>query len=279
MFADEVSAKTFSQRRGLKPISEIIQIDSMNDDLRNSLWNVLSEKLFLAYSKYVSFTIYSGKSIEFFIKYMWKNYFKFPLDNLPDSRSLSVRWLFKYFQNCQWNEVYEFLEITINYFKSPELVEDINSVLERELAGYRFVAGTFTDITNEQEIEMLEQAVDDQNFPAVSSHLKRSLALMSNKENPDYRNSIKESISAVESLAKDITGKPKATLGEALKVLEVSNKLHPALKNSFLNLYGYTSDEGGIRHAMLTEPDLTTADAKYFLLSCTSFINYLKSKI
>ncbi len=278
MFAVEVSAKTFSQRRGLKPISEIIQIDSMNDALRNSLWNVLSEKLFLEYCKYV-LTIYSGKSIEFFIKYMWKKYFKFPFDNLPDSRSLSVRWLFKYFQNCQWNEVYDLLEITINYFKSPELVEDINSVLERELAGYRFVGGVFTDITNEQEIEMLEQAVDDKNFPAVSTHLKRSLALMSNKENPDYRNSIKESISAVESLAKAIAGKPKATLGEALKILEVSNKLHPALKNSFLNLYGYTSDEGGIRHAMLTEPDLTIADAKFFLLSCTSFINYLKSKI
>ncbi|WP_292793178.1 AbiJ-NTD4 domain-containing protein [Nostoc sp. NMS7] len=179
----------------------------------------------------------------------------------------------------QWYEVYDFLEFTINYFRNPKLVEHINSVLERELAGYRFVGGVFTDITNEQEIEMLEQAVDDKNFPAVSSHLKRSLALMSDKENPDYRNSIKESISAVESLAKAITGKPKATLGEALKVLEVSNKLHPALKNSFLNLYGYTSDEGGIRDAMLTEPDLTVADAKYFLLSCTSFINYLKSKI
>jgi hypothetical protein len=102
---------------------------------------------------------------------------------------------------------------------------------------------------------------------------------MSNKENPDYRNSIKESISAVESIAKSITGKPKATLGEALKVLEVSNKLHPALKNSFLSLYGYTSDEGGIRHSMLAEPDLTIADAKFFLLSCASFINYLKSKI
>ena len=280
MFTVEVSAKTFSQRRGLKPISDIMQIDGMNDKLRNSLWNVLSENLFLEYSQSLFITIiYSGKSIEIFIKYMWKKYFKFLLDNLPDSPGSSVRWLFKYFQNCQWNEVYDFLEITINYFKSPELVEDINSVLERELAGYRFVGGVFTDITNEQEIEMLEQAVNDKNFPAVSTHLKRSLALMSDRENPDYRNSIKESISAVESLTKAITGKPKATLADALKVLEVSHNLHPALKNSFLILYGYTSDEGGIRHAMLTEPDLTIADAKFFLLSCTSFINYLKLKI
>ncbi|WP_375471883.1 AbiJ-NTD4 domain-containing protein [uncultured Nostoc sp.] len=277
MFAVEVSAKTFSQRRGLKPISEIIQIDSMNDDLRNSLWNVLSTNFFLQYSKFVQVGIVTH--IDVFIKFLWDKYFKYPLDNLPTRPRESVNWLLKYFQNCQWYEVYDFLEITINYFQSPKLVENINFVLERELAGYRFVGGVFTDITNEQEIEMLEQAVDDKNFPAVSTHLKRSLALMSDKENPDYRNSIKESISAVESLAKAITAKPKATLADALKVLEVSHNLHPALKNSFLILYGYTSDEGGIRHAMLSEPDLTIADAKFFLLSCTSFINYLKSKI
>ncbi|MEH1932641.1 MAG: DUF5763 domain-containing protein [Nostoc sp.] len=282
MFADEVSAKTFSQRRGLKAIFEIIQIDSMNDDLRISLWNVLSTNFLLKYSNsriHSSDRIYSGSDIDVFIKYLWEKYFKYPLDNLSAIPGKSVNWLLEYFQQCQWYEVYDFLEITINYFKSPKLVEDINSVLERELAGYRFVGGVFTDITNEQEIEMLEQAVDDKNFPAVSSHLKRSLALMSDKENPDYRNSIKESISAVESLAKAMTGKPKGTLADALKVLEVSHNLHPALKNAFLILYGYTSDEGGIRHAMLTEPDITVADAKYFLLSCTSFINYLKSKI
>ncbi len=32
----------FSQRKGLKPVKSIIQIDSMDTDLRNSLWNALS---------------------------------------------------------------------------------------------------------------------------------------------------------------------------------------------------------------------------------------------
>ena len=152
-------------------------------------------------------------------------------------------------------------------------------MLARELSGFRFIGGVFTNITTEQEVEMLAKETDDKNFPAVSSHLKRALTLMSNREHPDYRNSIKESISAVESLAKIITNMPKATLGDALKTLERSNQIHSALKDSFLKLYGYTSDEGGIRHAMLDEPNLTVDDAKFFLLSCTSFTNYLKSKI
>ena len=198
---------------------------------------------------------------------------------MSNINSAAVTQIFNYFKKCEWYEVYDFMEVTINYFKIPGLVTQVNSILERELSGYRFVGGVFTDIINKQEIKMLEQTISDTEFPAVPLHLKRALALMSDKENPDYRNSIKESISAVESLAKTITGKPKATLAEALKVLESFNKLHPALKNSFLSLYGYTSDEGGIRHAMLSEPDLTAADAKFFLLSCTSFINDLKSKI
>jgi len=137
-------------------------------------------------------------------------------------------------------------------------------VLERELAGYRIIEDVVTEITDEQEIETLTEALEDTRFQGVSNHLKRALELLSNRENPDYRNSIKESISAVESMAKIITQKPKADLEEVLKVLERSGKIHGALKAGFSKLYGYTSDEGGIRHAMLEEPNLSASDAKFF---------------
>ncbi len=167
----------------------------------------------------------------------------------------------------------------LDYFNEKRLIESINVILERELSSYRFVGGTFTDITDTQEVSMLDEAFSDTEFPAVHAHLRRALELLSDRKQPDYRNSIKESISAVESLAQTISGQPKATLGDALKVLERTNKIHPALKEGFSKIYGYTSDEGGIRHAMLDEPNLSPADAKFFLLSCTSFINYLKSKV
>lgn len=272
--------KSFSQRRGLKPVSEVIQLEGMNRDLKNSLWNVLSENFLLEYSDTVKnhygFS-YNSKDIETYIKHLWKDFFKYQLDDLPIYNIVGdIRSKYNYFN---WNEVYDFLEFTINYLESVELVEEVNLVLEKELSGYRFIEGVFAEITDEREIEILQEEISDTDFPAVSRHLQRALELMSDRENPDYRNSIKESISAVESLAKEITRKPEATLGQALKVLEGSKNLHPALKDSFLKLYGYTSDEGGIRHAMLTEPDLTLADARFFLLSCTSFINYLKSKL
>jgi hypothetical protein len=175
--------------------------------------------------------------------------------------------------------VYDFLEFILNTFNEWVSADAVNNVLERELSGYRFIDGVVTDITDKQEVDMLEAALADQDLPSVRKHLRRALELLSNREQPDYRNSIKESISAVESFARTVTGSPKATLGEALKVLGRSSKIHPALEGAFSKLYGYTSDEGGIRHAMLDEPNLSAADAKFFLLSCTSFINYLKSKL
>lgn len=286
-----IPSKRFSERQGFKPVSEVIQVNDINQDLKYSLWNVLSNNFLLKYSDFTSdFTgnIFYGKQIDEFIKYLWMDFLKKPIDDLLSNdlhipsnlyKSEQVNKLRTLFDRFEWFEVYDFLEFTLNYFESVTLVEEVNNILNREFSGFRFVGGVFTDITTEQEVKMLEEALTAKRFPSVSTHLQRALTLMSDQKNPDYRNSIKESISAVESIAKEITGKPKATLGEALKVLESSNKIHPSLKESFSKLYGYTSDEGGIRHAMLSEPNLTAADAKFFLLSCTSFINYLKSKV
>ncbi|MEB7145202.1 hypothetical protein NEM79_21265, partial [Escherichia coli] len=50
--------------------------------------------------------------------------------------------------------------------------------------------------------------------------------------------------------------------------------------SAFSQLYGYTSDQGGICHA-LTEEDVnpTLAEAKFMLVTCSAFSNYLLSKI
>jgi hypothetical protein len=75
-----------------------------------------------------------------------------------------------------------------------------------------------------------------------------------------------------------LTGNPKATLGQALKQIEKDNNIHPALKSSFSSLYGYTSDADGIRHALLEDDNLNQEDAKFMLVACSAFINYLKQK-
>ena len=101
---------------------------------------------------------------------------------------------------------------------------------------------------------------------------------MSDRQNPDYRNSIKESVSALEGMCQKILKKDKVTLGDAICQIEKQYPIHPALKASIKSLYGYTSDADGIRHAMLDESNLSYIDAKFMLVACTNFINYLIDK-
>jgi hypothetical protein len=276
----EESMNSFSQRKGLKPIPEIIQLESMNDSLRNSLWNVLQEllwsgKYFLDSSSIVP-NIYSLSNA------LWFSYFKKPTDSRPYRGEVILSEIREYFFSCPWNEVYDFLEFIVAFGsknQKPNLDKYLNFILERELSGYRFVAGLLTDIINHEELLMIEETSKDSRFSGVSAHIGRALELYADRKNPDYRNSIKESISAVESMSRVVSGDSNATLGDALKTIEKNGQLHKALKEGFLKLYGYTSDAQGIRHAMLDEPNLTAADARYFLVSCSSFVNYLKAQL
>jgi len=86
-------------------------------------------------------------------------------------------------------------------------------------------------------------------------------------------------LSAVEALCILLTGQKKAKLGQALKLLKQNKiEIHQALEKSFSNLYGYTSDADGIRHALLEDPNLDFEDAKFMLVSCSAFVSYLIEK-
>lgn len=277
--------KSFSQRKGIKPVAEIAQVGAMNDELRNSLWNALDTAFWSAegfvYGRHGDYG-----DIEDFSRILWSHHFKKPVDSRP-GRGLPSRGrqilaqIREYFFGCEWNEVYDLLEFLVRIYAKdkPRLPDFLNQILTRELAGYKFIDGILVDITDPQESQMLAEALADTRFAPVRFHLERALNLLSDRKQPDYRNSIKESISAVEAMARVVSQNPKATLGEALKVLEKKGHLHPALKDAFSKLYGYTNDDDGIRHAMLEEPNLNQSDAKYFLLSCTSFTNYLKANL
>lgn len=270
--------KRFSERMGITTNPTTLQVGTMNEELKNSLWNVFDQLIWS--TKDFMVTKYGDPEMVPFSRRLWFHFYKKPVDerpHLPHEKLKIIRT--KYF-DYEWYQVFDFIEFILSYFKERiDIAIYLNLILEQELAGYRIIEGKVIPITDEQEIAMLDEALKDTQFEGVGAHLKRALELLGDRQNPDYRNSIKESISAVEGMAKIIAAKPKATLSDALKILEKSGKLHTSLKKGWESLYNYTSDGDGIRHAMLDEPNLTVADAKYFLLSCTSFVNYLKSHI
>jgi hypothetical protein len=278
--------KLFSQRIGKTPIKIEIQTNSIDTDLRNALWN--SVTLFWN-SILISDNIKSNPDcVQDLLTKLWINFFKNRLDEKPDYCSNFYKYLKHYFFHAEWHEVYDLVDYLPNtyspgYHESPEDVHNYisycNKILEKELSAFRFVNNTLAQISSEEEVNSIEETLNiSDEYKPVKTHLNRALELFSDRKSPDYRNSIKESISAVESYCAILTKDPKATLGQALKQIEKDHALHAALKSSFSNLYGYTSDADGIRHALLEESTLDNEDAKFMLVSCSAFINYLRQK-
>lgn len=183
-------------------------------------------------------------------------------------------------QNCEWYEVYDFIDIhlsSIDEEKKSERSKQYNELLEQEKSGYRIIAREVAPITNETEIQTIEQAASTP-YLSVNQHIKKALAFYADIKCPDYENSVKESISAVEAMCCIITGKD-ATLNKAIEKLKNNGvHIHPALEKAFISLYAYTCDEKGIRHAGIDFINAPAEDAKYMLVSCSAFVNYLIEK-
>lgn len=129
--------------------------------------------------------------------------------------------------------------------------------------------------------EATQQAIEtihEGGMDGAAAHLRQAVEHINAQQ---YADSIADSISAVESVARMIDPEENGTLGPALDSLERVELLrHRALKDAFKKLYGYTSDEPGIRHALLDKdsPDVGLDEAMFMFGACASFAAYLVSK-
>ncbi|OEF96164.1 AbiJ-NTD4 domain-containing protein [Desulfuribacillus alkaliarsenatis] len=270
----------FSQRYGYVEVRDVIQHECLDEQTRNQIWNLLSTRLLEGIRRG-----YISPELDDFSRLLWQHYFKKTYDTIPGDYHELILDLKFYFFTATWYEALDFIEAFPNYYKSNAFVKEvyckeINTILEKENSAYRFVNTSIVEITNQIEIDTIESAFRlEAKYKSVRIHLETALELLADKENPDYRNSVKESVSAVESMCKILTGDAKATLGKTLDKLESTRNLHTALKESYKKLYGYSSDADGIRHALSDVSTVKYKDAIYMLINCSSFINYLRADL
>jgi hypothetical protein len=112
-------------------------------------------------------------------------------------------------------------------------------------------------------------------FNGARAHLRKAAEELTAGH---YADSVRESIHAVEGVARILES--SASLSGALDRLEKSVKIHAAMKRGFLSLYGYTSDEDGIRHALLDDgtAKVDETDALFMIGACAAFVSYLINK-
>lgn len=264
---------SFSQRMGLE-IEKAIQKEGIDRELRTALWNIV-----YTFSEDV---IEDYEERWYLQNHIWRYFYVLPRDEMQGN--IFNDWTKKFILKKEWNLVYDLVQEYVEYFSEKfeylleAIIKNINDELEEHNAAYRLVDNLIIPISSQSEVDEIKDVLEKSKsrFANVYTHLSMALKHLSEREKPDYRNSVKESISAVESLCKLISGDSNADLGKALAEIEKEGKieLHGALKKGFNRLYDYTSD-AGVRHGMKSDPNLDVEDARYMLVTCSAFINYL----
>lgn len=288
----------FSEKIGLSTCTIKMQTNEFDDRTRtligNHLYDVLS--VVFSYASTIGISRYLNPSRQSPLQAMSSDFCK---DVLSEVLNVSVHlpsnkfynWEVNYdrfaeiISSAPYNEVLDFLWYVCHWIATHttstsfvhEIYNGFNQLFEKEYVGYRFVAGEITPITNSLEIQEIEQACQ---IPFEGAHvqLQKALGFLSDREHPDYKNSIKESISAVESVCETIVGSDNgATLGKAVKHLEEHGlKIHSSLREGISKLYGYACDQGGVRHGEgEVESTVTFEEAKLMMVTCSAIVNYL----
>ena len=271
---------TFSQAQGYEPLPEPLSLDVISNEARTKLWNVLYG--------HVRSSTEDGRLIVAhwlrILQMLHVNFFVLPADEF-------VRTFERFIQNYKaWfldiapiNKVFDLLLMIMRQPDCPrEFVDAISRTFEEcRLAYYvdKQAPVTIFPATTPTEGEAISNALRDireAGLQGAEAHFREASNLINLG---DWGGAVRESIHAVESVARQIDPNDSKTLGSALASLERQG-LHPALREGFRKIYGYTSDESGIRHALLndTRADVSQDEAVFMLGACASFASYLWRK-
>ncbi len=283
----------FSERMGFESKVKIIQKDSIDDALKNGLWNCIDihflslRRIGSSYSANWQWSE-EGKALirNIYFNFSLPKKFSKTLDEI-NTPTVEYRNLKNFFFEAEFFEVYNFCEFLVssvdNLHIKKAFMKMCNSKLETHISGYRFVDGQISPIISEEEIESIEESCGlSGKYKEAGAHINKSLEFLSKKPNPAYHSSIEESVKAVEAVCRLLVNKPGSTLGGCLEEMfkvSVFND-EKALLEVLKNFWKYSSNF--VRHA--TKPEsvekskIEFAEAKFSLVMCSATVNFLKEK-
>ena len=267
----------FSRRNNIVPQPATDKPGQISNRLRTLLWSDFDTACRLFYHA-DGYGLTVLPELSGFLQYIWSEFWAEPADEYPALNEMMGR-LKTGFLDGDWFFPFDILELAFALeghvgFHQTRLRESVIRHLDQESSAYILIGDNFVERMTEVEAQSVETALSSED-DAVRTHFGEALKKLSDRQNPDYRNSIKESISAVECVCKKLIGDQGADLNRALQKLNARKPFHPAFKQSLEKLYAWTSDESGIRHSIKDAPTVTKADAQFMLVACSAFVNYL----
>ena len=287
---------TFSQRYGYEDLPEAMNLESLSDDLRRELCNTVASlaKQFMHPGNHLYFTAEGNR--------LFRSIFG-KIEGVPDRRvdgidiadfvdkadriliHDSCHKVLTFFETvlCKtWEVGHESSHGQLAYNQFEKATQRL---LEKHGAAYRLdvdqgIHWWFYPCESDEHAKAIANALETlQNggFGGAKAHLREAADHINGGR---HGNAIAASIHAVESVARKIDPEAKS-LTPALKALQKRGQLrHDALRQAFEKLYGYTSDEQGVRHALIDETKANVGlDESLFMFgACAAFAGYLARK-
>jgi AbiJ N-terminal domain 4 len=275
---EERKRLTFEQAEGVEPLPAQLKLKELSPEFRAIAWALFLE------------SIDKGRQNDSFgtsVAGAWKSILRerhifrlhLPADEFDASYKVVLQHLKPLFMAGDYTKVLGFLQFAIRHPACPYQFEDhIDGALARARAAYRVVGKTIVPIGSEAELGTIKRALVDlaaSEFRGARAHLLKAAEALTSG---DYPGSIRESIHSVESVVRVL--EPSGDFSKALATLESKIAIHGALKKGFAAIYGFTSDEKGIRHPLLDDPTakVDETDALFIIGACAAFVSYLINK-
>ena len=278
---DERKKLSFEQAEGAAPLPTQLQLREASHQLRAALW----DRFYTLLSKATHQPDF-GKS---FITRPWSTILKDEhvyrrhrmADDFTDRAAVLVKHTRDVFELGDYIAIFGWLEFVIKHPACPtDVADDIEGILRHCRAAYRVIdKSVICPIASDEEHTAIVKAFADlasTQFNGARAHLRNAASHLTAGH---YADSVRESIHAVEAIGRTLD-QSADMLSKALTKLEQKISIHPAMKKGFTSLYAYTSDEKGIRHALLEDSSakVDEVDALFMLGACAAFVSYLVNK-
>ena len=275
---------SFSVAQGYAELPMQLKLEVLTDEARVAIWNALYQPVQDSFSGNPTGPMWAS-----ICRSVHAEFFGLPLDRLSRyPQEATGRVLNGSIRTCIFNapfdEVFDLLTFIMRGPQCPHgFIASIAGMFQRHRLAYHLDTSpppTIYPIATQEEgialVSALEQ-IKSAGLVGAHEHLQKAATCINQQE---WAAAVRESIHAVESAARQIAP-DSGTLGEALTALEHKGLLkHPALKQGFSNIYGYTNDEQGIRHALLDQSAANVGqdEAIFMFGACASFASYLSRK-
>ena len=280
MSSDSASYVPFSQRTGLAPVPPQLKLGEVSTELRDLIYYYISLEIgresYAPYDAVVFKDKWKRVAMDLHVLFFKRAVDKFSHSAYENRQNLNV-----FIQRAEVGKLFDLVEFLVRHPNcSLELKRELGEAFVMARAAYRVFDNSYiAAIGTDEEAKAFERAVADAESKNAIAARKQLIAAAVALRNSDWGGSVRESIHAVEAMAVRLAPGTD-TLGAALKVLEQRGHLHGGLKAAFGSLYGYSSDEEGVRHALVfsNEAQVDEADALFMLGVCASFVSYLLAR-